>query len=90
MAAAGGTAQVDPPLHILNAPTKMMEKMGYGAGYRYDHDEPHAYAGQEFLPEALIGSEFYKPNERGFEKDIKRRLEFWSGSKAKRRGGSHE
>ncbi len=83
MAAAARTAQVDPPLHILNAPTKMMEQMGYGAGYRYDHDAPDAFAGQEFLPEGLVGSEFYQPNERGFEREIKKRVDFWSGAKSK-------
>jgi putative ATPase len=82
-AAAERTAQVQPPLHILNAPTKLMKSLGYNEGYRYDHDEPGAYAGQEFFPEGLTGSEFYKPNERGYEREIKKRLDYWEGIRAK-------
>lgn len=81
------TAQVEPPLHILNAPTKLMQRLGYGEGYRYDHDEPGAYAGQEFFPEGLAGSELYRPNERGYEREIKKRLDYWAGLNAKGAGG---
>lgn len=80
------TGSLPPPKHILNAPTKLMKELGYSEGYRYDHDHPDAFSGQEFLPDALAGEnrpQFYKPNERGFERDIARRLEFWE----KRRNG---
>jgi putative ATPase len=81
------TSHVPPPLRILNAPTRMMRELGYHAGYRYDHDEPDAFSGQEFLPEPLAGEgrpEFYRPNDRGFEREIRRRLEYWAGLRARR------
>jgi putative ATPase len=65
------------PLHIRNAPTPLMGELGYGAGYRYDHDEPDAFAGQHFLPEALRGSRYYEPTRRGSEAEIARRLARW-------------
>ena len=83
---ADGTSHLPPPLNILNAPTKLMKELGYHEGYRYDHDEPDAYAGQDFFPEPLKRDgppEFYKPNERGFEREIKKRLEYWAGLKTK-------
>ncbi|WP_206934717.1 replication-associated recombination protein A [Roseococcus thiosulfatophilus] len=86
LAAAERSAHLPPPLSVLNAPTKMMKELGYHAGYQYDHDAPEAYAGQEFLPEALRAEEFFTPNERGFEREIRKRLDYWSGLKA-RRGG---
>ncbi len=76
-----------PPLHLRNAPTRLMKDLGYGAGYQYDHEEPDAHAGQEFMPEALSDRSFYAPSDRGFETEVARRLEAW---KAKRRGtGQH-
>ena len=66
-----------PPKNILNAPTKLMKSEGYGAGYQYDHDAPHAFAGQDFWPEKLGRQRFYEPVERGFEREIRKRLEFW-------------
>ena len=84
------TVDLSPPLNILNAPTALMRELGYHAGYRYDHDAPDGYAGQEFFPDKLAGREdaaFYQPNERGFERDIRKRLEYWATLKAKRRGG---
>jgi putative ATPase len=86
MAAAQRSGHVAPPMRILNAPTKLMKEMGRKAGYQYDHDYPDAYAGQQFLPDELAGTEFYEPNERGFERDVRRRLDYWSGLKAKRNG----
>ncbi len=71
------------PLHIRNAPTKLMEELGYGAGYRYAHAFEHAYAPQEYLPEALRGQKWYEPTEYGLEKDIKKRMEWWAELKAK-------
>lgn len=85
------TSHVPPPMNILNAPTRLMKELGYHAGYRYDHDYPDAYAGQEFFPEALRGDrqpELYQPNERGFEREIRKRLDYWAAQKAKRGGTS--
>jgi len=67
-----------PPKHILNAPTKLMKGEGYGAGYEYDHDAPDAFSGQDYFPEALGRQRFYDPPERGFEREIKKRLEYWA------------
>ena len=67
-----------PPKHILNAPTKLMKKEGYGAGYAYDHDVSDAFSGQDYFPEALGRRQFYDPPERGFEREIRKRLEYWA------------
>ncbi|MEP3438133.1 MAG: replication-associated recombination protein A [Hoeflea sp.] len=67
-----------PPKHILNAPTKLMKAEGYNEGYRYDHDEPDAFSGQDYFPEAMGRKTFYDPPERGFERDIRKRLDFWT------------
>ena len=66
-----------PPAVILNAPTKLMKSEGYGAGYRYDHDEPEAFSGQNYWPEAIGRRKLYDPVERGFEREIRKRLEYW-------------
>ncbi|MCM2293006.1 replication-associated recombination protein A [Allorhizobium sp. BGMRC 0089] len=66
-----------PPKHILNAPTKLMKGEGYGDGYRYDHDEPDAFSGQDYFPEKIGRQIFYDPPERGFERDIRKRLDWW-------------
>src|SRR6266480_3451736 len=65
------------PLHIRNAPTKLMEELGYGAGYKYAHAFEHAYVPQEYLPEVLRGASWYQPTDSGFEKTIGERMEFW-------------
>ncbi len=65
------------PLHIRNAPTKLMEGLGYGKGYDYAHAHPEGYSAQEYLPEALRGTRFYEPTAFGFEKEIGKRLEWW-------------
>jgi putative ATPase len=67
-----------PPKHILNAPTRLMENEGYGRGYAYDHDAPDAFSGQDYFPEALGRQTFYEPPERGFEREIRKRLEYWA------------
>jgi putative ATPase len=77
-----------PPKHILNAPTKLMQGEGYGAGYDYDHDAPEAFSGQDYFPEALGRQQFYHPLERGFEREIKKRLEYWAKLRRERGGGS--
>lgn len=75
------------PMHIRNAPTKLMADLGYHKGYQYDHDAPDSYSGQEFLPEGLSGTEFYAPGEYGFEKEIKKRLDYWKRLKKERQRG---
>jgi putative ATPase len=76
------------PLHLRNAPTTLMKELEYGKGYRYAHEERDAVAAMECLPEGLRGRKYYRPTERGFEKEIKRRLDAWETIKAKRRTGS--
>jgi putative ATPase len=76
-----------PPKHILNAPTKLMREEGYSAGYDYDHDAPDAFSGQDYFPEALGRQEFYHPVERGFEREIRKRLEYWAKLRRERGGG---
>ena len=75
-----------PPKVILNAPTKLMKAEGYGTGYRYDHDEPDAFSGQNYFPEALGRQSFYHPVERGFEREIKKRLDYWARLRSERGG----
>lgn len=75
-----------PPKTILNAPTKLMKNEGYGSGYAYDHDEPHAFSGQDYWPEKLGRQHFYQPPERGFEREILKRLEFWDRLRRERKG----
>ena len=73
-----------PPKHILNAPTRLMKEEDYGAGYDYDHDAPDAFSGQDYFPEALGRQQFYDPPERGFEREIRKRLEYWAKKRAER------
>jgi putative ATPase len=75
-----------PPKVILNAPTGLMRQEGYGAGYAYDHDEPEAFSGQDYWPEALGRRKLYEPVERGFEREIRKRLDYWEKLR-KERGG---
>ena len=78
---ASGTAKETgsllPPKHVLNAPTSMMKELGYGDGYVYDHGVDDAFSGQNYFPEELSEKRFYEPTERGFEKEIKKRLDYW-------------
>lgn len=67
-----------PPRHILNAPTKLMQDEGYGSGYAYDHDAPDAFSGQDYFPEEMGRQTFYDPPERGFEREIRKRLDYWA------------
>ncbi|WP_137153451.1 replication-associated recombination protein A [Rhizobium sp. FKL33] len=67
-----------PPKHILNAPTKLMSQEGYGDGYRYDHDEPDAFSGQNYFPEKMGRRRYYAPPDRGFEREINKRLQYWT------------
>jgi putative ATPase len=85
MRAAKEGGSLVPPKHILNAPTKLMKSEGYGTGYDYDHDAPDAFSGQEYFPEELSHQTFYDPPERGFEREIRRRLEYWAKLRKERR-----
>ena len=76
--AAKEHGSLPPPSIILNAPTRFMKSEGYGAGYRYDHDEPDAFSGQNYFPDAMGRRTFYEPVERGFERDIRKRLDWWA------------
>jgi putative ATPase len=87
MAAAKQFGSLVPPRHILNAPTKLMKGEGYGAGYRYDHDEPDAFSGQDYFPEKMGRRTFYHPVERGFERELRKRLDYWARLRRERQGG---
>lgn len=76
--AAAATNHLAPPLHILNAPTKLMKQLHYGAGYAYDHDAPQAFSGQHYFPQGMDRKSFYAPVERGFEREMKKRLEYFT------------
>jgi putative ATPase len=76
-AAARETGSLMPPLRILNAPTRLMRDLGYGAGYVYDHATEEGFSGQDYFPEGMPRRNFYRPGERGFEREIKKRLDFW-------------
>ena len=67
-----------PPKHILNAPTRLMKEEGYGAGYAYDHDTQEGFSGQDYFPDGFPRMRFYDPPERGFEREIKKRLDYWA------------
>ncbi len=86
MRAAKEAGSLLPPKHILNAPTKLMKGEGYGAGYEYDHDAPDAFSGQDYFPEALGRQQFYDPPERGFEREIRKRLDYWAKLRKERAG----
>ncbi len=75
-----------PPKHILNAPTSLMQSEGYGSGYEYDHDAPEAFSGQDYFPEQLGRQKFYDPPERGFEREIRKRLDYWAKLRRERSG----
>jgi putative ATPase len=74
---ARDTGSLMPPMHILNAPTKLMKTVGYGKGYAYDHDAGEGFSGQDYWPEEMEPQSFYEPTDRGFEARIKERLDYW-------------
>ncbi|MBT6202493.1 MAG: replication-associated recombination protein A [Rhodospirillaceae bacterium] len=86
MRSAKESGSLTPPKIILNAPTRMMKDMGFGAGYDYDHDAPGAFSGQNYFPDELPRERFYKPVERGFEREITKRLDYWAKLREKRGG----
>jgi putative ATPase len=83
-ASARETGSLAPPAHILNAPTKLMKDIGYGAGYAYDHAAPDGFSGSDYWPEGMADQTFYTPVERGFEREIKKRLDYWERLRAER------
>jgi putative ATPase len=87
MRAAKEHGSLLPPKHILNAPTKLMKGEGYGDGYLYDHDQPDAFSGQDYFPEKMGRQTFYDPPERGFEREIRKRLDWWAKLRRERGGG---
>jgi len=80
--AAKEHGSLTPPMHILNAPTKMMKELGYGSGYAYDHDTEDGFSGQNYFPDGMRRETFYRPVERGFEREIVKRLEYWKKLRA--------
>ncbi|MGH6881374.1 MAG: replication-associated recombination protein A, partial [Hypericibacter sp.] len=76
--AARETGSLMPPKHILNAPTRLMRDLGYAKGYEYDHDTEEGFSGQNYFPDGMARSEFYQPVERGFEREIRKRLDYWA------------
>lgn len=75
--AARETGSLNPPAHILNAPTRLMKELGYGKDYVYDPDTPEGFSGQNYFPDEMERAQFYRPNERGFEREIAKRLAYW-------------
>ncbi|MDO9712971.1 replication-associated recombination protein A [Paracraurococcus lichenis] len=82
--AAKETGSLMPPAHILNAPTKLMKELGYGAGYAYDHDEEEAFSGQNYFPDGMQRPVLYRPTDRGAEAAIAERLERWAALRARK------
>ena len=76
--AAKGTGSLMPPAHILNAPTQLMKQLGYGSGYAYDHDAEAGFSGQNYFPDGMDRQDFYRPVERGFEREVAKRLAYWA------------
>jgi putative ATPase len=73
-----------PPAHILNAPTKLMKNLGYGAGYQYDHEAEEGFSGQNYFPDGMAREQFYRPKETGFEREIAKRLDYWAKLRVKK------
>ncbi|MFC7331553.1 replication-associated recombination protein A [Rhodocista pekingensis] len=84
--AARETGSLMPPMHILNAPTRLMKQLGYGHGYAYDHDTAEGFSGQNYFPDGMERQAFYNPVERGFEREIRKRLDYWARLRAERQG----
>lgn len=84
--AARETGSVAPPAHILNAPTRLMKELGYGKGYVYDPNTPEGFSGQDYFPDEMDRTTFYEPLERGFEREIVKRLAYWQKLRAEKNG----
>jgi putative ATPase len=88
--AARQTGSLMPPKHILNAPTRLMKDLGYGKGYNYDHNTEEGFSGQNYFPDGMARQRFYSPVERGFEREILKRIEYWDRLRAKKAQGEPE
>jgi putative ATPase len=84
MKSARDTGSLMPPKHILNAPTRLMKDIGYGKGYQYDHDAPDGFSGQNYFPDEMERRRFYQPVERGFEREVRKRLDYWDRLREKK------
>jgi putative ATPase len=84
------TGSLMPPMHILNAPTKLMKNVGYGKGYAYDHDAEEGFSGQNYWPEEMEQQAFYEPTDRGFEARVKERLDYWEERRKQLTQSAHE
>ncbi|WP_386684221.1 replication-associated recombination protein A [Loktanella sp. R86503] len=89
MAAARQTGSEPPPRHILNAPTKLMKEQGFGTGYAYDHDAEDGFSGQNYFPDTMKRGIYYLPVDRGFERELKKRVDFFAGLRVKRQGSTN-
>lgn len=87
-AAASETGSLMPPKHILNAPTTLMKNIGYGRDYNYDHDTAEGFSGQNYFPDDMARQRFYAPVERGFEREVKKRIDYWDKLRAEKEGKS--
>ena len=83
---AKDTGSLMPPMNIVNAPTQLMKDVGYGEGYSYDHDAEGGFSGDNYWPEELEPQQFYAPVERGFEREVKKRLDYWGKLREERDG----
>jgi len=90
MRAARAHGSLAPPKHILNAPTKLMKDEGYGDGYEYDHNAEDGFSGQDYFPDEIERETYYDPPERGFERELRKRLTYFEGRRRKRNLGSNE
>lgn len=90
MRSARAEGSLSPPKHILNAPTKLMKEEGYGAGYEYDHNAEDGFSGQDYFPDEMDREVYYDPPERGFERELRKRLAYFEGRRRKRNAGSDE
>ena len=86
-AAARATGSIAPPANILNAPTKLMKDIGYGEGYAYDHNAPDGFSGADYWPEGMAPQTYYRPVERGFEREVRKRLDWWAKKRSERQEG---
>src|SRR5579862_8384436 len=88
MRSAKETGSLMPPMHILNAPTRLMKGIGYGAGYEYDPDAEDGFSGANYFPDGMDRQNFYRPVERGFEREIRKRLDYWEKLRRERKDGT--
>ena len=79
------TGSLMPPQNILNAPTKLMKEIGYGAGYTYDHNAEEGFSGDDYWPEEMDAQTYYEPVDRGFEREVKKRLDYWDKLRRERK-----